>query len=215
MTRLLLTLSLLSGAAGAHAQGLPPALDDPALEEPDGFESQAAEVPHVEAARPSPAPERAGLVSLGATLGLTASLAGAALVAAIAFPLDDGCCGYASIYATLAALPITALLTIPAGVFLFGNLSGRGADFGWTLLGSVIGALPGAAMIAIGYPIDEGDRVDPGLFYAGGGVLAGVGAITGAILAFELSSRPSAAAPRASVGIDPRGGATLAVSGTF
>ena len=143
-------------------------------------------------AEPSPGRERGVVVTAGATVGLLASSLGGGLVAAIAYPtLACEACGYDALYTTLAAVPVAALLTIPASVFLFGNLSGRGADFGWTLLGGLLGALPGAALLAAGAGVDEANSLDPGLFYAGGGLLAALGVITGSIVAFELSSGPS------------------------
>ncbi|MBX3269250.1 MAG: hypothetical protein KF729_03260 [Sandaracinaceae bacterium] len=191
----------------AEAQ-LAVALDEPGptLLEPPG----ALELP---ANTPSPGWERGLLVTAGAGVGAVLAGLGGLLVASVAYPACQAPpCGYAPLEATITAVPLTALLTIPASVFLFGNLSGRGADFGWTLLGSFLGALPGAALIVGGFFADQADRLDPGAFYASGGVLAGVGAITGSIIAFELSSRP---APRAaSVGVSA-GLGSLSLRGTF
>src|SRR5690606_23392964 len=108
---------------------------------------------------PSPGVERGLLLTLGATLALPAAAAIGLAVGLGAYAVEPG--GYDYVVAGLGAAPIAALLTIPAGVFLFGNLSGRGADFGWTLLGSLLGAAAGGALIGIGAAVDEANTLDP------------------------------------------------------
>ncbi|MBX3269759.1 MAG: hypothetical protein KF729_05840 [Sandaracinaceae bacterium] len=123
-------------------------------------------------------------MTAGASLGAGASLLGALLVLGITLPAADAH-DYGWAIATAAAGAILAPVTIPAGVFLFGNLSGLGADFGWTLLGSLLGLLPGAALFLVGLLANDA----PSLIIIGP-VLGGVGAMTGSIIAFEVSSRP-------------------------
>ncbi len=201
LVTVLATIALASLAPGlAFADvGLGRALDGPdeAAAHPYGAESWQP------GPAPSPAIDRVLLALAGSSLGLVASVMGGALLSPTLMLH-----GYLGVYLVIVAVPVTALLTIPAGVFLFGNLGGRGADFGWTLLGSLLGALPGATLIAIGFPVNEATRIDPGWFFAGGGVVAGLGAIAGSILAFELSSQPG----EVMVGAGPGG---LLVRGEF
>jgi len=216
MAALLLSLCWLA-AAPTEAQTAPrDGLDSPIIEAPHGsLTSPDVEDPELlSEPEPSPGWERGLLLSAGAMIGLPMAIAAGALAYGLgSLACIDNACGYGPLMAALFATPLAALVTLPTSVFLMGNLSGRGADFGWTLLGGVLGALPGAAVIVMASGFDESNRVDPGPFYAGGAVLSGVGAITGSIIAFEASSRP-VSAQRSSITVRP-GFGSLAVSGTF
>lgn len=167
--------------------------------------THAQSVSFEEESQPSPDGERALLLGTGALVGLPSALLGSILVGSIAYGSQAD--GYAPLYATVVAAPLTALLTVPAGVFLFGNLSGRGADFGWTLLGGVVGSLPGAGLLAMSFVADSAEATTPLLI--SGAVIAGVGLIAGSIIGFELSS-DSGPPVELAVGLG-----TLSISGRF
>lgn len=129
--------------------------------------------------------DRALLAAAGIGSGLAASAAVGGIVLGVGL-LTQSSSSFTPLYASFVSALLTTLIAIPTGVFLFGNLGGRGGDFGRTLLFGVLGALLGGALIGLGGYIDEETNDDPAPYYVTGSVLAGVGLFAGSIVGFEL-----------------------------
>lgn len=91
------------------------------------------------------------------------------------------------------------LLTVPAAVYFGGKLAGGGGRFGYTLLGNLVGILPGALMLAVGIQDLSGD----GTFLIGGPVMMLLGGLIGSILGYELSATDPEPPPRNRFAIAP------------
>src|SRR6185503_6606714 len=103
-------------------------------------------------AEPAPAIDRALLETVGVVIGVASAPSFGAI--ALGLACIDGC-GYEGLFATGLAAAISTLLTVPLGVYAMGMASGRRGDVLWTLLGSVVGALLGGALLAGGSILDE------------------------------------------------------------
>jgi hypothetical protein len=168
-------------AVEAIASELPPVPQPPVGEEPPS-------------ARLEDAPGRPvleALVAIGAWGGLYFTAGFGALAALFAcgdglFSVDDDCSDPIT-YSLVAIGGAIGLVGVPVAVWGVGHgLDGAGG-LGWTMLGHLIGTLIWGFL-----PIAAAGGVE-GSALTGIGIFAGVAQITGAVVAYELSSSDNAA----------------------
>lgn len=210
--------SVVLASASASAQtafggALAPRSASQAPDPETSREVAPARVEHVERAvmRDPADPQRGARIALSAITGLTSgALLGAGLAAGLALAAQRGTSRTETAFA-VGGGALGWSLGLPLGVVLVGNALGGQGGYGWSVLGGVVGSLPGLGVLLL----TGGQRPWLGVWT---GVLLGV---TGAVVGYELSS--SSRARRATSGI-PRAlpdvavssqGVTLGLAGAF
>lgn len=210
--------AVILGSATASAQtpfggALAP---QPVSQAPDPETTQVAVPPRVEhvervVIRDPADPQRGARIELSAITGLASgALLGAGLAAGLALAAQRGTSRTETAFA-VGGGALGWSLGLPLGVVLVGNALGGQGGYGWSVLGGVVGSLPGLGVLLF----TGGQRPWLGVWT---GVLLGV---TGAVVGYELSSasrarRATSRLPRAlpDVAVSSQG-VTLGVAGAF
>lgn len=150
---------------------------------------------------------RVGRLAAEATLGMLGAGAGVATGFGVVM-LAGECTGYDCLALGVAGIAVGIVGSLFATAALV-SVAGSSVDgrFWRAFLGAVIGLGAGAAVAALGFMAEEP------LVMLGGVVVAGVGQVIGAMIAYEASIEPSAPLSLSLAPVDGGGAATL--SGSF
>lgn len=205
-TFLLHLIVVVVAAFRVHAQAVTPIPEPPRPYATQSYFNNAPP-PQVPRARSAVPGELLGWV-IGTTLG-----------AAVTYGVAAGMSSADSGAGALIGMGVLNLLLLsPAGVYLGGKVAGGHGQYGYTMLGNLVGVLPGLLVFAVGMQDLSGN----GQLLLSGLALSFIGSAVGSILGYETSSDstpPSPSQSRFSIApmLAPRAsrGIVAGVSGAF